>query len=79
MPPGEAASSIMPTASTGGSWNSSTRPKQMRGQQHELADEGDDHRLRMLRDAREVARREGEAEPEHDDAERDGQSDGGQR
>ena len=50
-----------------------------RGQQHELADEGDDHRLRMLRHAREVARREGEAEPEHDDAERDGQSDGGQR
>ena len=50
-----------------------------RGQQDELADEGDDDRLRMLPDPCEVTRRECEAEPEHDDAEGDGQSDGGQR
>ena len=31
MPPGEAASSIIPTASTGGSRNSSTSPKQRAG------------------------------------------------
>lgn len=54
-------------------------PEAQRGQQDELADEGDDDRLRMLAHAGEVVWGEGEAEPEHDDAEGDGQSDGGQR
>ena len=79
MPPGDAASIIMPTASTGGSWNASTRPKQIAGSRISWQTQGDDHRLRLLEHSGEVG--EGEAQPqaEHDDSEGDGQPDGGQR
>jgi hypothetical protein len=50
-----------------------------RRQDEQLAGERDDHRPRMLRDASEILRREAQPEAEHDDAEGDGQSDGGQR
>ena len=48
-------------------------------QKNELTGESDDHRLRVLRHAREIVRREAQPEPKHDDAQGNGQSDGGQR
>ena len=54
-------------------------PERDERQQDELAGERDEHRLRMLADAPEIGDGEAEAQAEHDDAEGDGQSDGGQR
>ena len=78
VPPGDAASSIMPTASSGGRSKASTRPKQTSRQQEHLADQRDQHRLREDHDAPEVGDGQPEAEAQHDDAERDGQEHLGQ-
>ena len=48
VPPGDAASSIMPMPSSGGRSKSTTSPKQTARQQHQLADQRDRHRLRVL-------------------------------
>ena len=48
-------------------------------QQQDLAEQRDEHRLRMLADPGEVPDGEIEPQPEHDDAQGDGKSDGRQR
>ena len=48
VPPGEAASSIMPTASTGGRPNVEHQTETQRGQQHQLADQRDDNSFGVL-------------------------------
>ena len=63
----------------GGEVEREHEPEADRWQDHQLADERDEHRLRVLRDAGEVAHGEAEAQAEHNDAEGDGQSNGGQR
>jgi hypothetical protein len=50
-----------------------------RGQHDELADQCDEHGLGMLADPGEIGGGEGEAEPEHDDAQGDGKPDRCQR
>ena len=79
VPPGEAASSIMPTASSGGRSNASTSPKQTAGSSSIWQTSAIAAAFGCRADPAEVLNRQPEAQAEHDDAERDGQADQGQR
>ena len=62
----------MPTANTGGSPKAEYQPEADQRQQNDLAEQCDGNGFGVSGDAGEVPWREGQAEPEHDDAERDG-------
>ncbi len=79
VPPGDAASSIIPIASSGGEVEQPDQAEADQRQQHELTGERDSHGPRRRGDPAEVVGRQRQAEPEHDDPERQGEGDRGER
>ena len=79
VPPGDAASSNIPTASSGGRSNSLTSPKQIAGSSTSWQASATATARGCRATRRKSVRRQREPETEHDDPERDRQSDRRQR